>query len=150
LPNGALVISLDFELNWGVRDSRPGPGYRANLLGVREVVSGLLDLFARYRIHATWATVGLLFCRSREEMLDSAPVLRPQYADPRLSPYADILRVGASEAQDPLHYGASLIDRIRRAPRQEIATHTFSHYYCNEPGQDLAAFEADLAAAIAI
>src|SRR5690606_22612734 len=33
---------------------------------------------------------------------------------------------------------------------QEIATHTFSHYYCLEPGQDIACFRADLQAAIQI
>jgi hypothetical protein len=43
-----------------------------------------------------------------------------------------------------------VIAAIRRCPRQEIATHTFSHYYCLEPGQDRAAFEADLASAVAI
>jgi hypothetical protein len=36
---------------------------------------------------------------------------------------------------------------IRGCPGQEIGTHTFSHYYCLEPGQDLQAFRADLDAA---
>ena len=38
--------------------------------------------------------------------------------------------------------------RIRSFPHQEIGTHTFSHYYCLEEGQDVAAFKADLRAAL--
>ncbi len=58
---GALVISLDFELIWGVRDQRTIADYGANILGVRRVVPVLLDFFAERNIACTWATVGLLF-----------------------------------------------------------------------------------------
>jgi hypothetical protein len=34
-------------------------------------------------------------------------------------------------------------------PNQELATHTFSHFYCLEQGGDADAFRADLAAAVA-
>jgi hypothetical protein len=149
-PRGALAISLDFELHWGVRDSRPLDQYRQNLLGARAAIPAMLDLFRRTGTHATWATVGLLFCRSREEMLAASPRVRPRYRDVRLYPYGAIAGIGPDEAADPLHYGASLIEAIRGTPGQEIATHTFSHYYCLAPGQDLEAFEADLEAAIAI
>src|SRR5262245_13071649 len=58
---GALVISLDFELHWGVRDKRPVDGsYRENLLGAREAIPRMLDLFEEFGIAATWATVGFL------------------------------------------------------------------------------------------
>src|SRR5229473_1007142 len=114
--SGALVISLDFELNWGVRDSRRVEPYRENLLGVRRVVPALLELFRKYDIHATWATVGFLFCRTREELLAAAPALRPRYVDRRLSPYPAIGEIGANEQTDPLHYAASLIETIQRFP----------------------------------
>jgi hypothetical protein len=42
------------------------------------------------------------------------------------------------------------VETIRQAPRQEIGTHTFSHYYCLEPGQERSHFGADLSAACAI
>ena len=61
-PFGALVISLDFELHWGVRDKRPVDGpYRENLLGAREAIPQMLDLFEEFGVAATWATVGFLF-----------------------------------------------------------------------------------------
>ena len=146
---GALVISLDFELHWGVRDTCPPDGaYRANLLGARTAIPQMLDLFQEFDIGATWATVGFLFARSRSELEAFAPAIKPEYVNPRLSPYPEPL--GDGEDEDPLHFAPSLIERIRQYPRQEIGTHTFSHYYCLEPGQDARAFEADLQSANAI
>ena len=145
--NGALIISLDFELYWGLRDVLPLGVYRENLLGARRAVPALLALFQAYGIHATWATVGFLFCSGREELLANLPRERPQYRDARLSPYADLETIGRSEAEDPFHFAPSLIRRIAAAPNQEIGTHTLSHYYCLEPEQNIAAFRADLAAA---
>src|SRR5689334_1908763 len=115
--HGALVISLDFELHWGVRDKRPANGpYRRNLLGARAAVPGMLDLFKEFGIRATWATVGFLFARSRKELQEYSPARRPAYRDPKLSAYEE--RVGEDEAEDPLHYGASLIDEIADHPGQ--------------------------------
>lgn len=147
---GHFVISLDFELNWGVRDLLPLEVYGANLLGVREVVPQTLDLFAEYGIHATWAVVGFLFFDGKEELIANLPVERPSYDSAVLSPYHDLDRVGASEAEDPLHFAPSLIERIARCPGQEIATHTFSHYYCLEPGQTIGQFESDLDMALRV
>ena len=57
---------------------------------------------------------------------------------------------GDNEDDDPMHYASSLIARIAKTPKQEIATHTFSHYYCQEPGETREAFAADIASAMAI
>ncbi len=146
---GALVISLDFELHWGVRDHEPPDGpYRANLLGVRAAVPRILDLFDEYGVNATWATVGFLFARSREELERHRPRILPRYENPALDPYCEPL--GECEADDPLHFAPSLIDAIRTRRGQEIGTHTFSHFLCCEPGQDRAAFREDLRSARAI
>ncbi len=143
---GALVISLDFELAWGVRDTLGVDGpYKQNLLGAREAVPRMLDLFARFDIAATWATVGFLFAESRDELLAYAPKLRPSYADGRFDPYAE--RLGEGERDDPLRFAPSLVAEIASRPRQELASHTFSHYYCLEDGQTFDQFDADLASA---
>ncbi|HEX5870095.1 MAG TPA: hypothetical protein VFY65_06760, partial [Longimicrobium sp.] len=42
----------------------------------------------------------------------------------------------------------SLVRRIAETPGQELATHTFSHYFCGEAGADPEAFRADLRAAL--
>lgn len=146
---GAIIISLDLEMHWGMRDSVAADGpYRGNLLGAREAVPRLLDLFEQFGIAATWATVGFLFARSRRELERFSPALRPAYEDPRMDPYAQPL--GETEETDPLHFGASLVEAIARTPRQELATHTFSHYYCLERGQSRATFRADLESAVAL
>lgn len=146
---GAMVISLDFELLWGVRDRvRPGSRYLENLLGARRALPRLLELFAEREISATWATVGFLFASTRAELKAFTPRVLPAYATASLSPYEDEL--GEDEESDPVHFAGSLIERIQATPRQEIATHTFSHFYCGERGQDEMSFRADLDAALMI
>lgn len=147
---GILAISLDFELHWGMRDKVRVDGYKAHVLGVRNVVPALLDLFEVYGIHATWATVGLMFCATREELLASLPERKPAYTNPRLSPYLALDDLGEDERDDPYHYAPSLIRMIASRPHQEVGTHTFSHYYCLEPGQDSEMFKDDLRAALRV
>ncbi|MEQ1569242.1 MAG: polysaccharide deacetylase family protein [Myxococcota bacterium] len=144
---GHLLISLDFELHWGVRDHTPVDGYRENLLGVREAVPRTLDLFRSRGICATWATVGMLMAEDRDELEACLPRVRPRYADPRLDPYADLGGLGRNEVDDPFHFAPSLVRHIAETPGQEIGTHTFSHFYPLEPGATLDAFVADLQAA---
>ena len=146
---GALVISLDFELYWGVRDRRPlEKEERQRLLSARAAVLRIVELIGEFSVHATWATVGFLFAHSREELEHFSPSLRPRYCDPRLDPYSE--HIGQSESDDPFHFAPGLIGAIAVHPGQEIATHSFSHYYCCEPGQDAEAFRADLNSALAI
>src|SRR5258708_20869677 len=75
---GALVISLDFELHWGVRHTlRPDGPYRSNLLGARIAVPRLLDLFEEFGAGVTWATVGFLFPRTSQQPEECSPPPRP-------------------------------------------------------------------------
>lgn len=145
---GTFVVSLDFELHWGVRDHRTVADYRENLLGVRRVVPALLSVFSEYGIRATWAVVGFLFFDTVEELLAVLPTERPRYSDPNLDPYAALHEIGKDETSDPFHFAPTLIRMIQQTPGQEIGTHTFSHYYASAPGADLASFRADIRAAI--
>jgi peptidoglycan/xylan/chitin deacetylase (PgdA/CDA1 family) len=147
---GLFVVSLDLELHWGMRDKLGVRAYRDNLLGEWEVVPALLKLFAKYGIHATWATVGFLFFESKPELLCNLPQKQPNYVRRELSPYASLAEIGESERDDPFHYAPSLIRQIAATSNQEIATHTFSHYYCLERGHDKETFRADLAAALKV
>jgi peptidoglycan/xylan/chitin deacetylase (PgdA/CDA1 family) len=148
--NSHFVISLDFELMWGVRDHFSVAQYGTNIRGVREAVPRLLDLFDRFAIRATWATVGFLFCEDKDELTASLPHLRPGYRKSALSNYSYLDEVGQSERDDPHYFGFSLLKKIQACPSQEIATHTFSHYYCLEEGQTPKQFKADIDAAISV
>jgi peptidoglycan/xylan/chitin deacetylase (PgdA/CDA1 family) len=143
---GALVISLDFELHWGMRDHlRPNEPEFAQLKGSRSTVTELASLFARRDVHATWATVGFLFASTHQELIQFSPTNRPQYTRPEFDPFTE--PVGDNEELDPEHLAGSLIDMLDSTPGQEVASHTFSHFYCLEAGQDEDAFRADLTSA---
>lgn len=144
---GQFVISLDFELLWGVRDHADRDTYGKNILGARDALPKMLELFAKNEIRATWATVGFLFCETKEELLASLPSELPTYSKPSLSNFSYLDEVGKDERSDPYYFAPSLISEIQQTPGQEIGTHTLSHYYCLEDGQSLSAFEADIVAA---
>lgn len=147
--HGALVISLDFELHWGVRDIKPlDAAERERLLSARRVIPRILDLFKEFDIHATWATVGFLFASSREELMEFAPTRKPAYRNQMFDPYNE--RIGSNEADDPFHFAPGLIDTVANYPGQEIASHSFSHYYCMEEGQTADSFEADIVSAVGL
>lgn len=147
-PGGRFVISLDFELHWGVRARRSVAAYRANLLGVREAIPAMLALFREYGIRATWATVGMLFFDNKGALLDELPQRRPRFTDARLSSYSEIEHIGEDERGDPYHFAPSLVSRILDEGTQEIGSHTFSHYFCLEAGADVESFGDDLDAAL--
>lgn len=150
MPNGKLVISLDFEIYWGLRDAVPLERYKSHLLGVQKVIPQLLKMFETYKIQATFATVGFLFFEKKEELLKNIPSKPPQYRNLKLSPYNGHLNyIGADENVDPFHFASHLIEQIKQA-NHEIGSHTFSHYYCLEKGQTLEAFKADLICAKAV
>jgi len=146
-----FIISLDFELMWGMHDHKTIADYGEAVLGVRDAIPQLLEEFKTFGIEATWATVGLLFARNQSEMLEFAPELRPGYHNQALSPYQAIDEFsGQDENTNPYFFGRSLLDRIIDAGTHEISCHTYSHYFCLEPGQSVEQFRADLAANIAI
>lgn len=142
-----FIISLDFELLWGVRDHFDRDRYGHYVLGAREAIPRMLDLFHRYDIQATWATVGFLFCEDKDELIASIPDVLPQYDSPSLSNYSYFDEVGANEKADPYYFAPSLISAIAETPGQEIATHTLSHFYCLEDGASLESFAADISMA---
>ncbi|MCM3711639.1 polysaccharide deacetylase family protein [Sporosarcina luteola] len=148
IDNGAFLISLDFELNWGVHDVYTKEQYGKNILGVRQAIPEMLALFQQYDIHATWATVGMLCFTEKKKLIEHFPALLPSYIDQNFSPYGKMENLSENEGKDPYHFGESLVHQILQVPYQEIGTHTFSHYYCLENGQDADQFRADLQAAL--
>lgn len=146
---GALVISLDLELYWGMRDIISVENYEKNLQGVRQALPAILELFERYKIHATWATVGFLYYSDVKQLQRNLPQALPSYQKEELSPLKYIRNLD-QEDNKQLHFCPDLIELIKQCPGQEIGTHTFSHYYCLEKGQTQTQFKADLNAAIKV
>ncbi|MBS1742099.1 MAG: polysaccharide deacetylase family protein [Bacteroidetes bacterium] len=147
---GKFIISLDFELMWGVRDLVTTATYGEHIAGVHEAIPKLLACFTRHNIKATFATVGLLFFETKAELLSALPGRKPNYKKAILSPYGEYMEknLGENHTTDPYHYAPDLIRMIQSTAGQEIGTHTFSHYYCKEEWQTVDDFRDDLAAAI--
>ena len=145
-----LIVSLDFELFWGMLDGWALSEYEDPVLGGRKAIPQMLDLFQKHGVHATWATVGFQFAESEAEARKYFPDQKPTYDNPALSSYRCFGSIGQNEQEAPCFYAPSLIRMIAAAPGQEIGSHTFSHYYCREVGQTVEQFRADMLAAKAI
>jgi hypothetical protein len=151
MTNGKFVISLDFELMWGVRDVRDIANYGSNILGVQLVVPKLLEMFRKYEVKATFSSVGFLFFETKQDLLDGIPSLKPIYTNPDLSPYNGYIDNLTDHTElDNYHFAPNLLREIKQYQEHEIGCHTFSHYYCLEPGQTLEMFKADIESAISI
>ena len=147
---GSFVISLDYELLWGVWDVTTIEKYGNHILGVQQVIPALLELFKTYNIKATFATVGILFAKDKAELLSFLPTVKPAYSNRTYNVYANEFdKTGSNEKDDPYHFGYTLFDMIKQS-EHEMATHSFSHYFCLEDGQTAEEFDADIKAAIKI
>ncbi|MDH5571575.1 MAG: polysaccharide deacetylase family protein [Gammaproteobacteria bacterium] len=145
---GIFTISLDFELYWGMQDKYPLAGYKDNLDGVEPAIKKILAIFDQYGVHATWATVGMLFAKNVDELKKHYPDQQPHYTNNKLNPYRYIEK--NNHLDHRYHFAPELIDLISSYQGQEIASHTFSHYYCLEHGQSKDDFRADMWSAVAI
>jgi hypothetical protein len=147
---GHFVISLDYEIHWGVFDKKSVNDYRENLENVNKVIDRLLKTSDHYGIKLTFSTVGLLFAKDKSDVINQSPKNKPTYLLEALNPYKIIEFNGNNETDDPFHYASTKIKKIRDNGNHEIGTHTFSHFYCHAKGQISQQFDDDLKAAINI
>lgn len=148
--NSIFTISLDFELHWGGFEKWPlNESKKAYFIRTRELIPDLLKIFAESDIHVTWATVGLLMHQDRKALEMNLPKVPVSYDQENLSAfhYLKTQGIGKDEQEDPFHFADSLVRQIIATPGQELGTHTFGHYYCNEAGQTIEMFRSDLQSA---
>ncbi|HET8860573.1 polysaccharide deacetylase family protein [Marivirga sp.] len=144
--NSIFTISVDFELHWGGFEKWPlDEAKKQYFLNTRKLIPQLLDLFEQHEVHVSWATVGLLMHENKAEVEQNSPKTQPTYYQQELSAYQFIEKtgIGENEKEDPFHFAHSLIAEIVKRKGQELASHSFAHYYCNEVGQNTEQFDAD-------
>lgn len=152
----ALVISADFELGWAWRYARgiidPLIEARNAAQQTRSNLPDLLELFDRYNVPVTWATVGHLFLDHCECINGKAhpDLLRPPYFENEYWNFqaGDWYDADPCSTQEkaPDWYAPDLINSIRQArPDHEIACHTFSHIDCSENNCPPELLESELA-----
>ena len=98
MKQGTLIVSLDFELFWGMQDGWSLSEYEANVLGGRAAIPQMLELFQKHGIHATWATVGFLFGENEQQLRPFFPEKLPTYEQEALS--------------SPYYFAASIFDEF--------------------------------------
>lgn len=144
---GCFVISLDYEMMWGVKSFASPDGYGAsNIKHVNEAIDNMLELFEKYKVNVTFAVVGLLFKNGKNDAISSSPNLKPTYKNQNLSPYYNDYIENIRDEDEKLYFAPEQIKKLKGKNNVEIATHTFCHYYCWENGQTIEQFEADLEA----
>jgi peptidoglycan/xylan/chitin deacetylase (PgdA/CDA1 family) len=143
MEKGVFVISLDFELLWGVFDKINWKNQQTYFENTRKIIPEILKLFETHEIGCTWATVGMLFNENWEEWNANLPDLIPEYQDGKLSAYEFGKSIQSIETEK-LCFAPEIIKILGQVPKQEIATHTYSHYYCLEEGQNQNEFRSDL------
>ena len=139
---GSFVISLDFELLWGMLDLENIGRFEKAVKGSRNAVKAMLDLFQRYGIHATWGIVGLMTYSDIESCIASQPEKKPHYTQSKMSAYLHLNQLSGCDPE--LLFAPAVIRQIASYPGQEIGSHSYSHYYCLEEGQDREAFQQDV------
>lgn len=147
MGKGCFVISLDYELVWGLIEKECLNTYcRTNVRNVGAVIDRMLGLFDKYEVKATFAVVGMLMCNDDKELKQYTPNLKPSYKKVCLSPYYSFINTICEE--DYLYFSPMTVEKLRSQKNIELGTHTFCHYYCLEEGQTKEEFEQDLIAAI--
>ena len=133
LATGCFVISLDFELAWGTRGRPSASVVGPDLDGARYAIDGLLRLFARYDLSATWVVVGGMF-------------LGGQSRHPWLSGTAyDDVPYGNYRSQ-PRWYAEDILQQLRTAtPVQDIGCHTLTHMFVQDTVESRDQLDSELA-----
>ncbi|MBI3133521.1 MAG: polysaccharide deacetylase family protein [Bacteroidetes bacterium] len=112
---------------------------------MKPVVEGILNLFEKYEIHATWAVVGLLEANSPDELIEKNKGKTISYRHKKYSPFP-ITAEKYGQIPFEILGAAAELKQISAARNQELASHTYAHFYTLEVGQTEAEFKADLAA----
>lgn len=131
-----------------MQDHKTLEEYKKNIIGGREAIPQLLDLFSRHGIHATWASVGLLMAENAEDAKKYCPekMQHPSYTNAKLSSYRQFEDT-LLKSDPECFFAQDLVKHIANTEGQEIGSHTFSHYYCREDGQTAQQFRTDILAA---
>ncbi|MDM8255593.1 polysaccharide deacetylase family protein [Phocaeicola barnesiae] len=145
-----LIISLDFELFWGLSGWNKNQllAYKAHIEGAIDALTKIIEIFKKYEIKCTIGFVGGINSKSLDDFLEAAPSQHPTYKNELLSSYGLLLKlVRTGIIDNRLLFRPDIIKLLQENPLIELASHTFSHYYALEDGQNIEQFEADITTA---
>lgn len=142
---GVFCISLDFELHWGCFERMTlTEAEQQYFHNTRKIIPIKLDMFSAFDAHVTWAIVGMMYHKNVTEWKAHLPKQIPTFANPKASAYEWIKEHGFKGEEDLFHFAPDLIERVKQTKNQEIASHTYAHYFCLEEGQTREQFKEDI------
>lgn len=146
MKKGYFVISLDFELLWGLAGwtVEEIKRYQPRAEGAVSALRHIVALLSKYGIKCSIAYVGAMDYHSVEELLRDSDGIRPNYAHPQFSSYESLLPTIERDFPARLFFCPEVLEWLRGCDNVELCSHTFSHYYCLEAGQSPLEFEADV------
>ena len=124
MKKGILTISIDTEMAWGTFDHDGHRTFKTAYLKYRPIVDRLLELFQRYEISATWATVGHLFLDRCDGQHADLP--RPTYSWYAKDWFSE--DPGTDHIKDPIWYGKDIPQKSHPfAPKRELCAARTRH-----------------------
>lgn len=148
---GTLVISLDYELMWGMIDCATKDGYgQTHVKKVPEVITRMISLFEKYDVHTTFATVGMIMYPNATTLLADIPQVHPSYVQSVMSPYEHSYIQQISKEEECMFFQPEIVKKINSHKGMEVGTHTYCHYYCWADGQTVEQFDADIKKAVEV
>lgn len=138
---GGLVISQDFEMLWGSIGSNKFETFKKNVIHEDFIIDKTLELFKKYKIHATWAIVGAMLCKNSNEANNyiNNDIIYKNW-NFSMKDYINSIPDELNKYYFAPHY----LYKLLSIKHQEIATHTFSHFYCLEDDSKKSLFEEEI------
>lgn len=143
MDNGALVLSFDYELSWGIANDPFCWEYSRDMSVVPDIVEKMLYLLETCNLNATWAVVGGISCENIHELkhlIDTKKFTGVK------SPLNSRLFKERAQSDPQLFFAPWTIQKIIQSPGQELASHTFTHSYFENPQLQNDAIVADVRA----
>ncbi len=145
---GLFIISIDYESLWGAIGGQTAHDFDAHRARVKcnsVIIPRLLNLFEKYDIHATWATVGAMSCKTQDEVINhlQSDVFYKRW---NLSLHKYIMNIKENDFHHFFNICQS--ELILKTHNQELASHTFTHLYCDEIEDDTSLLQQEISASI--
>lgn len=144
---GKFLISLDFELFWGLSgwSKEQIAKYAPNVENSIFALMKILDLLRKYNVKSTIGYVGAMRFSSKEDFLQFVSFEKPVYDYEPYSSYNSIVPLIGSVYNKELFFCPNVISSLEKNELVELASHTYSHFYCLEDGATIENFKVDLA-----
>jgi len=125
---GNLIISVDFELYWGVMQRRGLGDYGNNIAGARDAALAMIELFDRYEVKTSWGYVGALTFSCKEDLLCFVEKHRDDIVCGECFPY-NLLGQGLLNIPDKYLFCPDVVDLLASNDRVDLVSHGFLHAF---------------------